>query len=68
MEKAFQTWTFRKVRFLAVPRDRGEVAIMDETGANYGAYHSVESFREAQNTESRIAEAIGKARATIIPQ
>lgn len=68
MEKAFQTWIFRKVRFLAVPRDLGEIAVMDENGTNYGAYQSIDSFREAQNMESRIAEPLGKARATIIPQ
>ena len=68
MEKAFTTWTHKKVRFLAVTRDRGEIAVMDETGTNYGAYQSLDSFREAQRMESRIAEPIGKARAAIIPQ
>lgn len=48
MNKIFQTWTFKGVRFLAIDRG-GDTQIVDENGGNYGAWLSgVEGFRKRQ--------------------
>lgn len=48
MTKAFETWTRKGKRFLAIPRGDGEAAIvLDELGNNYGAWYSAQSFRRA---------------------
>lgn len=47
MSTAFETWKCGKRQYLAVPGDHG-VAIIDDTGASYGAWYCVEEFRARQ--------------------
>jgi hypothetical protein len=48
MDKAFQVWSSRKVKFLAFPATHGNVTIIDENGKNYGSWKSLFSFRVRQ--------------------
>ncbi len=64
MDKAFRTWTFNGTRFLAIDNRnaRDSVAIIDEYGRNYGAWRTIESFRERQQKRPIDAQPIGNAR------
>lgn len=47
---AFTMWMFSGLVFIAVPGDRESFHIMDATGANYGAWMSVDGFRKRQKS------------------
>jgi hypothetical protein len=55
---AFETWTFRGTRFLAVPVARN-VAVCDEAGQNFGAWYSVQDFRERQRKGDPLVYPVG---------
>lgn len=53
MEKVFETWVFKGVRYLAVPgeQDGNEyVRICDEFGSYFGSFICIENFRKRQNS------------------
>ena len=43
--RIFEPFVYKQTRYLAVRRDNG-VHIVDETGANYGSYHDIKSFKK----------------------
>ena len=62
-DKAFVTWRFKGVRFLAV-ENGSSTTVLDENGVSYGTWFTAESFRKRQrNGEPDLP--IGKARVTI---
>ncbi len=64
MDKAFQTWTFNGIAFVAV-KNGGNVHVMDENGNNYGGWASVENFRQSQRGKiSTLAKTMGATKAT----
>jgi hypothetical protein len=57
----FETWTFKGVRFLAVPNGRDGVGIVNEHGEHFGGWYGVTSFRERQQRKDALVTPIGKA-------
>ena len=57
---AFEVWSHRGVKFVAVPTDRSH-HIMDENGNQYGAWLDLARFRKAQKFDLTEAMPIGKA-------
>ena len=53
--KAFETWTYSGLRFLAFPGGAG-VLVMDEMGRNYGGWMTVSSFRERQTAKDPLVQ------------
>jgi elongation factor P hydroxylase len=63
----FDTWVFAGKAYLAVKNDSG-VHVMDANGTNYGAWYSVDRFREMQRKVEKAevkVEALGKCKVKI---
>ncbi len=62
MNKLFETWIYKGVRFIAFPNIHvaGSVSVFDEEKNNYGAWNTVYEFRRRQKYGS-IPTGLGKA-------
>lgn len=54
LAKAFESWTYNALRFLAIPVSAGW-HVVDECGNNYGSWVTVERFRDLQRAKDTMA-------------
>ena len=57
--KAFETWTFKGVRFLAFPNGQN-FHVVDEHGGNFGSWWSADQFRKRQQKGVEEIQELGK--------
>ena len=68
-DPAFTTWKYNGVQFLAVPTLSGtNVNVLDEKRNWYGAWSSVENFRDHQRREKEIARPLSGCKAVAAVQ
>lgn len=65
---AFTAFRFGGLKFIAIPIDRGNIHVLDDTGKNYGSWMDMNSFK--RNFRECLASAVshltlGKARLAI---
>lgn len=51
--KIFETWTYKKTKFIAFPHGAG-IMVFDEHGNNYGAWQKLSNFRKRQSKGERL--------------
>lgn len=59
MQTAFETWTYKGTRYIAVPCGYGSVHVVSQDGDSLGRFQSVESARQYQREGK--ATVLGKA-------
>lgn len=65
--KAFQSWTAKGTRFLAIPHD-GNFWIIDENSQNYGVWMSVDKFKSQFAFAVDMPESLGEASVSVQPK
>ena len=64
MDKIFETWKEKGVKFIAIRCGPAAVHVMDENGNNYGSYFDIDNFKRfKRDNPDRVL--LGKAELTM---